>query len=477
MTDNQVMSFSLPRPALLRPASTRKRLWQGGLALAAITLTFAIGNAFLPADRSVTPGMLGHDFLAFYTGGTFVRTGQLDKLYDLDATRAFQRAEAARSGLEIGPSFGPFWNPPFYAWVFAPLSALPYRTALAVWTMFGVAALAASVWLLRRLLVGADSRHWFHGAVPTPHDWRSTLLVPLLLLVCMPFVQAISHAQNTFCSLLLLTGVVVLWRQRRALPAGLVCGLLFYKPQLAACVAGMLVLTLGRRALLGLAVSVGALGAVTLLTMPGIVGEYLTRLPQNLHFMQIDNPYLWERHATLKAFWRLLIQGRDPGEMWTVTRAAWLASAGLLACGLARMVWRQRDVVLDDPWSGETRAVRLDRVIAATIASAPLLMPFYFDYDLLLLSIPATLLAGELLNRPSGAERPACDRWLVRAWVALYAWTLVNPGMTNLLGVNGNVLLLSAVAALSTARAAREPAALPVVETVQVQRTPVRRAA
>ncbi len=38
-------------------------------------------------------------------------------------------------------------------------------------------------------------------------------------------------------------------------------------------------------------------------------------------------------------------------------------------------------------------------LIAATVASTPLLMPFYFDYDQLLLAIPAVLFAAEWIRR------------------------------------------------------------------------------
>ena len=50
----------------------------------------------------------------------------------------------------------------------------------------------------------------------------------------------------------------------------------------------------------------------------------------------------------------------------------------------------------------EDAAVRRDRLIAAAIAATPLLMPFYFDYDQLLLAIPAVLLAAEWLRGPAG---------------------------------------------------------------------------
>jgi len=54
-------------------------------------------------------------------------------------------------------------------------------------------------------------------------DFATWGLVPLLIVTSMPFVQAISHGQNTFSSLLLLSLVVTAWRAKRALLAGMVC--------------------------------------------------------------------------------------------------------------------------------------------------------------------------------------------------------------------------------------------------------------
>ncbi len=116
------------------------------------------------------------------------------------------------------------------------------------------------------------------------------------------------------------------------------------------------------------------------------------------------------------------------------------------------------------------RAVSLDPVIAATIATMPLLMPFYFDYDLMLLAVPAVLLAGEKLGRmrqiqshliPCDCARdilqcayPA-DRWLVRIWAAMYLWMGINPGMTGFTRVNLTVPMLCMVAGLLSRRALR----------------------
>src|SRR6185369_7186578 len=103
----------------------------------------------------LTGGMVGHDFLAFYTAGSFVSEGRTHDLYDLEKVKIFQHDLARHEQLEIGESFGPFWNPPFYAWVFAPLARLPYRTALLTWEIINVACLFPAILLLARMLLPA----------------------------------------------------------------------------------------------------------------------------------------------------------------------------------------------------------------------------------------------------------------------------------------------------------------------------------
>jgi len=410
-------------------------------------LTLAIGNSLVSPARSVTRSMLGHDFLAFYTAGHFARIGQLQKLYDLDAARDFQRDIAARNGLEIGQSFGPFWNPPFYAWVFAPLSALPYRAALLAWWAINLACLAMALWLLRRML-------------PADADWRTWGLVPLLILTSLPFQQALSHAQNTCISLLILTVAVNCWRNGKPLAAGLAATLLSYKPQLGLVFVIVLVLSMGRRALLG-ALFTGTALLLTIWTMPGAIGDYVMRLPRNLRQMQELGPYIWERHATLLAFWRLAIQGHAIGATSSATMVlgglCWLGLASLLASALYRHMHLRKRLGKfgGNPITMPSGGTNCDRLISATIVSMPLLMPFYFDYDLLMLAAPATLLGSELA---AGSGFCRADRWLVRIWIAFGLWTLIGPGAARWLHVNITVILLLALAVLHIARACRRSA-------------------
>jgi hypothetical protein len=118
--------WSIPIVTRFYRAATRQRLWMAGTALGVFLLTIVVGNHFLATDKSVTRQMLGHDFLAFYTAGSFVRQGRTNDLYNLDAVRDFEQSTAHAAGLEVGKSFGPWWNPPFYALVFEPLAAQPY---------------------------------------------------------------------------------------------------------------------------------------------------------------------------------------------------------------------------------------------------------------------------------------------------------------------------------------------------------------
>jgi alpha-1,2-mannosyltransferase len=405
----------------LTPTSPlRKRLWLGGAGLVVFLLTLVVGNFTLPRDKRLTSSMVGHDFLVFYTAGQFLNEGRPLDLYDLEKVSAGQRAIAEQAGLDLSGNYGPFWYPPFYAQFFRPFAALPYHRALLVWELTNVACLVRAIALLVRFA--------------RPRGWRTWALIPLLLCTSMPFIQAMTHAQNTMISLLLLASVIALWRADRAFGAGLVAGLLFYKPQLAAVIAAALVLTKGWRALAGVAIPAACFLLIALVTLPGTLTDYLARMPVNLRQFQVLQPYLWDRHVNLRAFWRLLIQGTAAGEMTLLTKACWLGSASALGLMLVRAAWLRR------------RERNQDALIIATVTAMPLLMPFYLDYDLLLVATAAVLFA---------MTRRADEHRLTRVWVALFAWLMVNATVARLTHVNGTVILLSGVAFCAARRAAK----------------------
>jgi hypothetical protein len=371
-------------PIPIRARSLRRRLWKIGGLMAVFIATLTVSNFFLPADRAVTRDMLGHDFLPFFTAGSMARHGRFADLYDLTAIKSAESAIGHSIGWTVG--FGPWWNPPLAAWIFAPFSLLPFSKALLLWQAVSVACLFASIALLS--LFRPDGRNW--------KNWG---LLALLILDSNPFWAVFTHAQNTCLTLLLLTITVGLWRSRRAVAAGAVAALLLYKPQHAVVIAMALTASLGLPAAAGFVATGAALAVLTFITMPGAMSDYVHKLPRILAVMQELSPYAWDRHVTLKAFWRLLFQGTNPGPTQWITTICWWTSEVAVIGLLSQIAIQTRR----DP-------ARTDRFIIATIVAGPLLVPFFFDYDLLILAVPAILCAAAPF-----------DRRVFRAWIILYA--------------------------------------------------------
>ena len=335
-----------PQPKRSPPPA---RLWRGGGLIATLLVTLLLGNALLDPSRGLGTADLGHDFLAMYTAGAMVRDGRSADLYDLKQVQAAEAETVDQYALRVGGEPGrlrnvaPWWYPPFFALAFAPLAALPYPAALGVWTAFNLACLVAAMALLARML-GPSA------------GWRQRGLVPLLMLTSWPFVLALSHGQNTFLSLLLLCGVATFWRAGNALAAGLIGGLLCYKPQLAAAVAAGLVVTFGGRALLGLLLSGGSLLVANVLLLPGTLGDWLGRLPANLATVRFEHVYQWDRHVTLMAFFRSLVQGRGVGETAGAVSVLTGLCGVVLALALCAMGLRvRRPVITRSPHRGRHR--------------------------------------------------------------------------------------------------------------------------
>jgi hypothetical protein len=422
-------------------ASPLKRMWLGTIAIALFLASIWSIDAMMARTAPKDPGF-GLDFIAFYAAGDFVREHRTGDLYNLDAVHQFQLKLASANHFDIGRAYGPWWNPPFYALVFAPLSALPYFTAAGVWIGFNLLCFAGACVLLWRML-------------PQRLDWRARALVPVLAILSAPFILAVSHAQNTCTSLLLLTITVCLWRSSRAMLAGLVGGLMFYKPQVAAVLAIVLVLDLGWRALIGYAITGVSLLTANLILLPGTLGDYLHRLPANVHSFQTGTLYPWEQHVTLKAFWRLLLQGHSLGDanhlVTLLTASTALIIGGWLMIAAIR-TGRSVEKIASELDLENTR--RRDRLIAATIVAAPLLMPFYFDYDLLLLFVPAVLFASDLaVDRERSMT--LSDRWTIVAWCGLYVWQMANSEVGGKTSVNLSVPILWATARLMIGRVTR----------------------
>jgi len=179
------------------------------------------------------PGRLGGDLPAFYGAGRIVLDGDIGQLY------SHQRQHAAQQDLfpaAEAHSYLYFAYPPFVALPYALLALLPFVLAYAVHVGGMAACLAAATRIVGQSL-----------ALPT----ASRHLVLATAVTFYPLFRAVSGGQNTALSLLAIVASAALLERRREFLAGLVMGVLWFKPQLAVTFVGLWVIERRPRAVLG----------------------------------------------------------------------------------------------------------------------------------------------------------------------------------------------------------------------------------
>jgi hypothetical protein len=439
----------------------RVTFWKIGIGVILFVATALVTSHFMPADKNLGRGSFGNDLMPSYIAGSMIRHGQAAEIYNPYAmTRQvrqiwldFYSHEKKSDGL------APWLNPPFYALVFVPLAGLSYPQALGVWMGINAALTVLSCWLLIGLLLRETS-------------WSIKGLIPLGIMTAFPFLQAEGHQQNTFLSLAILSAAIALTMKatrRRASGAphgtlsyfaGIVGGLLLFKPQLGVGVAIILAAVLGYRALIGAAITGTILLAMGEWAMPGSFWAFVLQMPETVRLVQDRTGYTWPRQTTLMGFWRILIQGEAGGPTAMLVKVLWgVSAAGLLAAllwpiyrlKLARgALWRDRsEGISSDDFSQIISFAR--RWLAAAICVMPLVMPYYMDYDLLLLAAAAVLMVAEVIE--SGALSRT-DRGLAWMWVGYFLWLTFQPPFVTGWRVNLNVVALASLSVMMIARIA-----------------------
>ncbi len=248
------------------------------------------------------------------------------------------------------------WHyPPMYLLVAALLAGLPYFGALALWM-----ALTLPLFLLamRRIAPG-----------------RQAILVTLAYPAV--FVNLI-HGQNGFLTTGL-TGLALLALQRRPLLAGILIGLLAYKPQFGVLIPFALAAAGYWRAFAAAAATVLALAAVT----TGLLGpDIWPAFMESSAFAreQVIEQGIASFHRSVSSFAALRVLGAPLGLAYGVQLPVSLAA-------LAVVIWA---------WRGPgPQAIKSALLVACTLLATP----YGWDYDLMLLALPIAWLAAAGLER------------------------------------------------------------------------------
>jgi glycosyl transferase family 87 len=154
---------------------------------------------------------LGTDFSSFYAAGSLALDGRAGDVYDMAAHYARER--------QIFGAATPYYGwlyPPLFLLVVTPLALLPYPLALLLWQGATFALYLAVIGAILRRLRRDDAtvaRLWLPAAAAFP----------------AAFIN-LGHGQNGFLTAGLL-GAALITLPRRPLLAGVLFGLLAYKPQ------------------------------------------------------------------------------------------------------------------------------------------------------------------------------------------------------------------------------------------------------
>lgn len=189
----------------------------------AILVAFPVVLLTAESDVSIQ-SQIGGDLPTFYAAGDIIRSGDGDRLYDLD-----RQFEAQAGFWENERSLILYVYPPAFAAPYAPLSALDYKLVYLVHTAAMLAALFVTIQLASQLM-------------PAMADPRVRNAAPAAALLFLPLFVGSMVGQATA---LFLMGLTVTWwglaRQREVL-AGLGLALLLLKPQYGVPVMGLVFL-------------------------------------------------------------------------------------------------------------------------------------------------------------------------------------------------------------------------------------------
>lgn len=196
-----------------------RHMVMGGLAVAiGMSIAFVLFVGTAQGVEGLAGGRLGGDWAAFWTGGVLARTdpqGLLDPEVQHRLMAPYLRDR-----------FSPFAYPPVLAYLFVPATLVSFRLGYVVYViLLVIAALVAIRWLLDLFEVRSAT-------------WR--LVGYLGGVTYMGTFRSASGAQNATLTLLVLVGGHRQLAKGHEWQAGMLFGLLWYKPQFAVPVLGLL---------------------------------------------------------------------------------------------------------------------------------------------------------------------------------------------------------------------------------------------
>jgi hypothetical protein len=298
-----------------------------------------------------------------------------------------------------------------------------------------LAALAASWVFLRRLLTRVESHEQRLPTPPVgpPDDALLRWLLPASLLF-MPVIESLSSSQKGTLCLLLFTATLALWQRGRGVSAGIIFGLLAFKPQLALVIALAAMWKRDWRFIAGGLATGVALVALSLLVSVDASRAYIRFALGAGDYMQTSGYDLWKSH-TVWGFGKLLA----PHDAWLATSIGFALASGTVYFAM-RLIRG-----FGGRWDATSPLFRLQ--FAGLLMVTVLLSPHLFTYDLTVLLLPMAIVLHEALTTQRSVRE---KRLAIGLTLLLFALPAISTGLAARYGLQLTVPLMLAYLALIT---------------------------
>ncbi|WP_428523927.1 glycosyltransferase family 87 protein [Roseibium sp.] len=305
-------------------------------ALMIFRFGFEVSKVIFPEYRP----MFG-DFISFWTASAFVLDGAAADAYDFSLVNAFQLETFDQGGL-------PFLYPPTWLMVISPFSVLPYRPSALLFEAIQVTALIIAC----RFLLRDRSFFW-------------------ILIVFPTVISGVIHGQNSVLNTALMAGALAALDRHRPILAGVLIGLLSYKPQLGILIPIALLAGREYRAFASAAVTTLAFAATSWVVLGTEVWRaFFETIAFASNWVEVGQTPA-NKYASMIGWLRQFGVGNTAGL---------IAQIGFAAVSIGAVVWAWRQD-LPTPLKGSLL------VLGTCLAT-----PYLLDYDLALLAIPVMLL-------------------------------------------------------------------------------------
>jgi hypothetical protein len=397
------------------------------LAAGIVVACYAASPNFHDAEgRGAAP--YAGDFLQEWIGGYMVLCGERERFYDPTYAQALEHDPQVVPFQWDDDRYLPIVYPPFYYLLVSPLALLPLKPAAWLWAALMVSALAATCWLLHRAVSQgagvfavwrqpADTATWERRA-----KWAASAPWAIVAAVAfVPLLENLTSSQKGTVCLLILTATFLLLDRRRPFAAGLVFGLLAFKPQLTLVIAVAMLLKRQGRFVAGGAATGAALVGLCFLLGTDVCRQYFEFATGAADYMRNAGYDLHKSHC-LYGFFTLLFG------VGTSAKAATALTAGGVVLLLVRML-------RGNLRPGTPRfSVQFSGLVVATL----LLSPHLFTYDLTILLLPAFLLLF-LIGAGGRLRLASLTAWLL---LGLYAAAGFSVSLARQYGVQLTVPLM-----------------------------------